>query len=66
MATTKTSEPLPEATPEVALSTVPTKGYPVLGNLEHDGVPYKNGDIVQLTDEQAAMLGDWVIGEAIA
>lgn len=67
MATTKPTELTPEApTPEVPTPEVPTKTYPVVGNLEHNGVPYKLGDRVQLTDGQAAVLGDWVIGEAIA
>jgi hypothetical protein len=59
--TTKPTEVAPEVAPEV-----PTKTYPVIGNLEHDGIPYKPGDTIRLTDEQAAVLGGWVIGEAIA
>lgn len=41
-------------TPDVP--AVPTQDYEVASRLEHDGATYMPGDIVALTDAQAALL----------
>jgi hypothetical protein len=63
---TKTTEVTSEAATKAETAPEAGEAYAVLSPLLHDGTTYQPGDYVQLTDKQAAVLGDWVIEEAIA